>query len=197
MQIFIILTQVTNSSHNPQPHFLPRWPGDQPRRLRFSSIACQRWATGNATWLNANTAVRLSPGVPKGYIGTPQRQLPRGRISHQYVSDEDDEPIQVRPSKCPALSSKTRTSSTAPRWCDSMTTDDQNEADELLARAMHRSAASFTLFKGNHWKAWLAKIRPSYRFPEPDAIGGRLLNNEYMVVQKEAIWVIAHSKIFA
>uniref|UniRef100_M4C431 Uncharacterized protein n=1 Tax=Hyaloperonospora arabidopsidis (strain Emoy2) TaxID=559515 RepID=M4C431_HYAAE len=70
-----------------------------------------------------------------------------------------------QPSKRPALSSKTRTSFTAPRWCDSMTADDRNEADELLARAIHRSAALFTLYKGNDWKAWLANIRPLYRFP--------------------------------
>ena len=70
----------------------------------------------------------------------------------------------------------------------------RNEADELLARAMRRSAASFSLFKSNHWKAWLAKIRPSFRFPEPDAIGRRLLNNEYMVFQKEAIRVIGTFK---
>ena len=83
---------------------------------------------------------------------------------HQYVSGEDDEPVEARPSKRPVLSSKTRTSSTAPRWCDSMTPNDRNEADELLARAIHHSAASFTLFKRDYWKAWLAKIRPSYRF---------------------------------
>ena len=40
----------------------------------------------------------------------------------------------------------------------------------------------------------MAKIRPSYRFSEPDAIGGRLLNNEYIVVQKEAIRVIGTFK---
>ena len=50
------------------------------------------------------------------------------------------------------------------------------------------------VFKGDQWKAWLAKIRPSYRFPKPDAIGGRLLNNEYIVVQKEAIRVIGTFK---
>uniref|UniRef100_A0AAV1U8K5 Uncharacterized protein n=1 Tax=Peronospora matthiolae TaxID=2874970 RepID=A0AAV1U8K5_9STRA len=59
---------------------------------------------------------------------------------------------------------------------------------------MHRSAVSITLSKGDHWMAWLAKIRPSYRIPEPDAIAGRLLSNEYMVSQKEAIRVIVMFK---
>uniref|UniRef100_M4C0B1 Uncharacterized protein n=1 Tax=Hyaloperonospora arabidopsidis (strain Emoy2) TaxID=559515 RepID=M4C0B1_HYAAE len=47
-----------------------------------------------------------------------------------------------------------------------MTADDRNESDELLARAMHRSAASFTLHKDDNWMAWLAKILPSYRPPD-------------------------------
>uniref|UniRef100_A0AAV1VHR4 Uncharacterized protein n=1 Tax=Peronospora matthiolae TaxID=2874970 RepID=A0AAV1VHR4_9STRA len=116
---------------------------------------------------------RRWPGLPKG-LGL----LPAGHISHQYVSEEDEEPIEVRPSKRPALSSMTRTSFNAPRWCDSMNEDDQNEADEVLTRATYLSAASLMLFNGNHWKTWRAKICPSYRFPEPYAIGGRLLINE-------------------
>uniref|UniRef100_A0AAV1UMB4 Uncharacterized protein n=1 Tax=Peronospora matthiolae TaxID=2874970 RepID=A0AAV1UMB4_9STRA len=106
--------------------------------------------------------------------------LPVGRISYQYVSDEEIEQIEVRPSKRPPLLSSMRTSFTTTALCDSITVNDRNEADELLACTMHCPAESNTLLKGDHWKAWLTKIRPSHRFPEPDAIGGQLLNIEYI-----------------
>ncbi|ETW03298.1 hypothetical protein H310_04801 [Aphanomyces invadans] len=68
-----------------------------------------------------------------------------------------------------------------------MTAAEHSAAEELLGRAIHRNAAPFSMFDDKHWRAWLKMIRPSFRPPTREAIGGRLLCAEYDFVQTEAI----------
>ncbi|RHY18215.1 hypothetical protein DYB32_010540 [Aphanomyces invadans] len=46
------------------------------------------------------------------------------------------------------------------------------------------------MFDDKHWRAWLKMIRPSFRPPAREAIGGRFLYAEYDFVQTEAIRVV-------
>lgn len=58
----------------------------------------------------------------------------------------------------------------------------------MLARAVLRSGLPFGVLDTEHWRAFLAKIRPAYKAP-PDlfSMGDKLLEHEYEVVQTAAM----------
>jgi hypothetical protein len=73
------------------------------------------------------------------------------------------------------------------RWCDSMTTSNQEKSDKLLAKAMHRQAVPYSFFDTQLWRQFFTSLRPSYHLPCPARIGGELMNQEYINVQTEAL----------
>jgi hypothetical protein len=57
----------------------------------------------------------------------------------------------------------------------------------LIARAIHRTGEKFSMLDNPHWRTALAYLRPAFKVPGRDAIGERLLDNEYVAVQREVI----------
>ena len=154
------------------------------KRFACSSQALQRHANA-------------CEGFPKG-VGL----LPAGKVLDAYIDpdNDDDDHVVVVPAKRPATAplsriSNSQSSSGFPQWCDSMSADDRERANALLAKAMHRSATPFTFFSSPEWVEWMHFIRPSYSFPSPDVIGGTLLNDEYVRVQQDTIREIAKFRV--
>ncbi|KAH6560886.1 hypothetical protein BASA62_010223 [Batrachochytrium salamandrivorans] len=49
---------------------------------------------------------------------------------------------------------------------------EQQFASRALAKAMHRQAVPFSFFAHSLWKEFFTTIRPTFRLPPPDVIGG-------------------------
>jgi len=71
-----------------------------------------------------------------------------------------------------------------------MTAAEKQEADRLLARALHRTATSFSFFETKYFVDWIKFLRPSYRLPGRETIRGRLLDDEYTAVQTAVVRAI-------
>ena len=118
-------------------------------------------------------------------------QWPRsiGNLPHSEVqfvgtlSDDDDD-------ACGVTKSARTTQSITPRWADSMSKADQEHAEELMARAMHRTAERFSIFDNPLWRDFFKFLRPSFRIPGREVIGGRLLDTEYLSIQCDVILAI-------
>ena len=73
---------------------------------------------------------------------------------------------------------------------------EKKSLDSLLARAIHRTATPFGFFDNPYWKEFLAHLRPSYRLPSRDVIGGRMLVDEYERVQVDASRAVMKFPVF-
>jgi hypothetical protein len=82
-----------------------------------------------------------------------------------------------------------------PFWADSVSNEQQKRADFLLSRAMHRYAVPFSLFAGKYWQDFFSFMRPAWRMPGPDAIGGELMVAQYEFFQVEALHEVARFKL--
>jgi hypothetical protein len=112
--------------------------------------------------------------------------LPDGEV--QFVgtlSDEDEDA-----SSATKTARTTQSKTPAPRWVDSMSKTDQEHAEELMARAMHRTAERFSIFDNPLWRGFFKFLRPSFRIPGRETLGGRLLDAEYLSVQSDVILAI-------
>ncbi|KAH6589440.1 hypothetical protein BASA50_010038 [Batrachochytrium salamandrivorans] len=89
-----------------------------------------------------------------------------------------------------ATSSLIHSKNAAPRWMDTMGDSEQQFASRALAKAMHRQAVLFSFFAYPLWKEFFTTIRPTFRLPPPDVVGGDLLDLEYMAVQSESLQIV-------
>ncbi|KAH6561470.1 hypothetical protein BASA62_009797 [Batrachochytrium salamandrivorans] len=69
---------------------------------------------------------------------------------------------------------------------------EQQSASRTLAKAMRRQAVPFSFFAHPLWKEFFTTIRPTFRLPPPDVIGGNLLDLEYMAVQSKALQIVSN-----
>jgi hypothetical protein len=71
------------------------------------------------------------------------------------------------------------------RYFDSMNIRENEETDELFARAIFASGSSLSIAEHNDWKVFLNKLRPSYIVPSRYQLSNRLLEAEYNRVEAE------------
>ena len=149
-------------------------------------LHCGQLCADNATSMKRHIN-QVCPSITRGTGLLPSNQvLPdSSTLSDDDDNDDNDKTLRLSTKrKRPPLQIK---GPRTPSWCDSMTPEYKKECNELLARAIHRTGEPFSLFENKHWQAFLTKLRPSYQPPGRNVIGGRLLDNEYTVVQSDTV----------
>ncbi|OQR85728.1 hypothetical protein ACHHYP_11481 [Achlya hypogyna] len=81
-------------------------------------------------------------------------------------------------------------------YCDKMTNEERKILDALLADAIHHGAQPFTVVSSDRWRKFLERLRPSYVVPDADTIGGELLDDAYLNVQKQTLAAVAKMPVF-
>ena len=77
------------------------------------------------------------------------------------------------------LSASFSGSGTMSWFVDKITSADQEDIDELLARAIFASGTPLTITENKYWKSLFAKMRPAYVPPSRYVLTGRLLDAEH------------------
>lgn len=70
-------------------------------------------------------------------------------------------------------------SGTMSRYVDTVTAAEQDDINELLARAIFASGAPLSVTENKHWKLLFAKMRPAYVPPSRYVVTSRLLDAEH------------------
>ncbi|OQR85487.1 hypothetical protein ACHHYP_11771 [Achlya hypogyna] len=68
-------------------------------------------------------------------------------------------------------------------FVDNMTDKENAILNDMLATAIHSGGSQFTLVASAEWQAFLSRLRPGFKIPTPEAIGGQLLDDSYQRVQ--------------
>ncbi|XP_028566721.2 zinc finger BED domain-containing protein 4-like [Podarcis muralis] len=83
----------------------------------------------------------------------------------------------------PSVGSHSRQSDFLANFVDKMSKEDQERADETLARAIFASSTSLSIVENQYWKDLYKLIRPSYKLPSHYRLAHPLLDREYNRVQ--------------
>ena len=80
-------------------------------------------------------------------------------------------------------------------FVDRMSVEQQEHADYLLARAIHRSARPFSLFDDELWEDFFKDLRPSFKIPSVERISSELLTNQYLEVKSDVNSVLLENSM--
>lgn len=116
--------------------------------------------------------------VPHG-IGLMPRGLVKSRHAAEHHNDQTGSESNDPPPR--------KRHAVAPAWCDSMTAEQQLISERLMATAVHRTCGAFNMFQNRFMRAWISSLRPTFKVPHSDRIGGDMMVFEYRAVQAEAI----------
>ncbi|KAF7247088.1 Zinc finger BED domain-containing protein 4 [Varanus komodoensis] len=80
------------------------------------------------------------------------------------------------------------------KFVDKMSKEDQERADETLARAIFASRIPLSITENQYWKEHYKLIRPSYKLPSRYRLSHSLLDREYNRVQTMAVQRISQTE---
>lgn len=74
---------------------------------------------------------------------------------------------------------------------DFLKKDEQQKLDILFARAIHRTAMPFAAFEHPAWKLFSKSVRGCLQLPSTEAIGGQLMQDEYLYVMNDVLLALS------
>jgi hypothetical protein len=76
-------------------------------------------------------------------------------------------------------------------YADSMSKEQQEKAEYLLGKAIHGNGEAFSIFSDERWTAFFKFLRPAFKLPCAERIGGEMLTEQYMETQNNVVQVLS------
>jgi hypothetical protein len=158
------------------------------KRSMSTSSATASAATSSATMSTSPTDTDIE--VTSDGEGSAIEDAPPP-VSTSTPSSSQLETLQVKmfsgsgKTRQPTLTSADRSASvSSAKWIvDELTSQEEGEAHQLLARTIYSSNSAFSLVENEHLRKLFQHLRPAYRPPSRRQIGEGLLDKEYNRLQ--------------